>query len=161
MKKIEYTQIGIIHTPFKTPAGTPIQPTGADGVEAKVEVFPEYSEGLADLEGFSHAILVYHFHLSKEFNLRVKPFLDSELRGLFATRAPARPNPVGISVVRLVKVDDAVLYIKDIDVVDKTPLLDIKPYIPEFDIRKVDRTGWIGEKAKKVKRTQDDGRFAK
>jgi len=161
VEKIEYTPIGIIRTPFKTPAGTPIQPTGADGVEAKVEVFPEYSEGLADLEGFSHIILLYLFHLSKEFKLKVKPFLDGELRGLFATRAPARPNPVGISVVRLVRIDGAMLYIKDIDVVDKTPLLDIKPYIPGFDIRKVDSTGWIGEKANKVKKTQDDGRFAK
>jgi len=161
VKKIEYTPIGIIRTPFKTPAGTPIQPTGADGVEAKVEVFPEYSEGLTDLEGFSHIILLYLFHLSKDFKLKVKPFLDGKLRGLFATRAPARPNPVGISVVRLVRIDDAVLYIKDIDVVDQTPLLDIKPYIPEFDIRKVDGTGWIGKKAKKVNKTQDDGRFAK
>ena len=161
MKKIEYTQIGIIHTPFKTPAGTPIQPTGSVGVEAKVEIFPKYCPGLADLEGFSHIILIYLFHMSKEFKLKVKPFLDSELRGLFATRAPARPNPIGISVVRLIKVDDAVLYIKDIDIVDKTPLLDIKPYIPEFDIRKVERTGWIGKKSKEVKKTQDDGRFAK
>ena len=161
MKKIEYTQIGIIHTPFKTPAGTPIQPTGSVGVEAKVEIFPKYCQGLADLEGFSHIILIYLFHLSKEFKLKVKPFLDGELRGLFATRAPARPNPVGISVVRLVRIDGAVLYIKEIDVVDKTPLLDIKPYIPEFDIRKVDSTGWIGEKAKKAKKTHDDGRFAK
>ena len=161
MRKIEYTQIGIIRTPFKTPAGTPIQPTGADDVEAKVKIFPEYCQGLADLEGFSHIILLYLFHLSKEFKLKVKPFLDGELRGLFATRAPARPNPVGISVVRLVRIDGAVLYIKEIDVVDKTPLLDIKPYIPEFDIRKVDSTGWIGEKAKKAKKTHDDGRFAK
>jgi tRNA-Thr(GGU) m(6)t(6)A37 methyltransferase TsaA len=160
VEKIEYTKIGIIRTPFKTPAGTPIQPTGAGGIEAKVEVFPEYSEGLADLEGFSHIILLYLFHLSKGFKLKVKPFLDIELRGLFATRAPARPNPIGISVVRLVRIDDAVLYIKDIDMVDKTPLLDIKPYIPEFDIRKIEGTGWIGEKAKKVKKTQDDGRFA-
>ena len=161
LKKIEYTQIGIIRTPFKTPAGTPIQPTGADGVEARVKIFPEYCQGLADLEGFSHIILLYLFHLSKEFKLKVKPFLDGKLRGLFATRAPARPNPVGISVVRLVRIDGEVLHIKEIDVVDKTPLLDIKPYIPEFDIRKVDSTGWIGEKAKKVKKTQDDGRFAK
>jgi len=161
LKKIEYTQIGIIRTPFKTPAGTPIQPTGAVGVEAKVEVLPEYSEGLSDLEGFSHIILLYLFHLSKDFKLKVKPFLDGELHGLFATRAPARPNPVGISVVRLVRINDEVLHIKDIDVVDQTPLLDIKPYIPGFDIRKVDSTGWMGEKAKKVKKTQDDGRFAK
>ncbi len=161
MKKIEYRQIGIIRTPFKTPSGTPIQPTGAAGVKAKVEIFPEYCQGLADLEGFSHIILLYLFHLSKKFKLKVKPFLDEELRGLFATRAPARPNPVGISVVRLIKVDDAVLYIEDIDVVDKTPLLDIKPYIPEFDIRKVNRTGWMEEKAKTVKEIKDDGRFVK
>ncbi|MCP4374188.1 MAG: tRNA (N6-threonylcarbamoyladenosine(37)-N6)-methyltransferase TrmO [Deltaproteobacteria bacterium] len=161
MKKIEYRQIGIIRTPFKTPSGTPIQPTGAAGVKAKVEIFTEYCQGLADLEGFSHIILLYLFHLSKKFKLKVKPFLDEELRGLFATRAPARPNPVGISVVRLIKVDDAVLYIEDIDVVDKTPLLDIKPYIPEFDIRKVNRTGWMEEKAKTVKEIKDDGRFVK
>ena len=161
MKKIEYTQIGIIHTPFKTPAGTPIQLTGSVGVEAKVEIFPEYCQGLADLEGFSHIILIYIFHLAKEFKLKVKPFLDDELRGLFATRAPARPNPLGISVVRLVRVDDAVIYIKDIDVVDKTPLLDIKPYIPEFDIRKAGRIGWMEEKAKTVKKIKDDGRFAR
>jgi tRNA-Thr(GGU) m(6)t(6)A37 methyltransferase TsaA len=161
LKKIEYTQIGIIHTPFKTPAGTPIQPTGADDVEAKIEIFSEYCQGLADLEGFSHIILLYLFHLSKGFKLKVKPFLDVKLRGLFATRAPARPNPVGISVVRLIRIDGSVLYVKEIDVVDKTPLLDIKPYIPEFDIREVDSTGWIEEKAKEVKKTQDDGRFAK
>ncbi len=161
MKKIEYRQIGIIRTPFKTPSGTPIQPTGAAGVKAKVEIFPEYCQGLADLEGFSHIILLYLFHLSKKFKLKVKPFLDEELRGLFATRAPARPNPVGISVVRLIKVDDAVLYIEDIDVVDKTPLLDIKPYVPEFDIRKGNRTGWMEEKAKTVKEIKDDGRFVK
>jgi tRNA (adenine37-N6)-methyltransferase len=161
VEKIEYKQIGIIRTPFKTPAGTPIQPTGAGGVEAKVEVFSEYSEGLADLEGFSHIILLYLFHLSREFKLKVKPFLDDKLRGLFATRAPARPNPLGISVVRLIRINNAVLHIKNIDVVDKTPLLDIKPYIPEFDIRIADATGWIGEKAKKINKTQDDGRFAK
>jgi len=159
--KIEYTPIGIIHTPYKTPAGTPIQPTGAGGVEAKVEVFSEYADGLTDLKGFSHIILLYLFHLSKEFKLKVKPFLDDQLRGLFATRAPARPNPLGMSVVRLVRIDDTVLYIKDIDVVDQTPLLDIKPYIPAFDIRKVDATGWMGEKVKKLNKTKDDGRFVK
>ena len=161
MKKIEYTQIGIIHTPFKTPVGTPIQPTGSVGVEAKVEIFPEYCQGLVDLEGFSHIILIYLFHLAKEFKLKVKPFLDDDVRGLFATRAPARPNPLGISVVRLVRVDKAVLCIKDVDVVDKTPLLDIKPYIPEFDIRKASHTGWMEEKAKTVKKIKADGRFAR
>ena len=96
----------------------------------KLEIFPEYCQGLADLEGFSHIILIYLFHLSKEFKLKVKPFLDGELRGLFATRALARPNPVGISVVRLIRVDDAVLYIKDIDIVDKTPLLGYQALYP-------------------------------
>ncbi|MDY6792895.1 MAG: tRNA (N6-threonylcarbamoyladenosine(37)-N6)-methyltransferase TrmO [Thermodesulfobacteriota bacterium] len=160
MKKIEYTPIGRIRTPFKTPAGTPIQPAGSGGMKAEVEVFSEYAEGLADLEGFSHIILIYLFHLAKEYKLKVKPFLDNQLHGLFATRAPARPNPIGVSVVRLVRINDAVLHIEDIDVVDQTPLLDIKPYIPEFDIRKADRIGWIEKKANKVKNTQDDGRFA-
>ena len=109
------------------------------------------------MHGFAKILISSHVKKA----IKVKPFLDGELRGLFATRAPARPNPVGISVVRLVGIDDAVLYIKDIDVVDETPLLDIKPYVPGFDIREVDKTGWIGEKAKKVKKTQDDGRFAK
>lgn len=159
MNKIEYHPIGVIHSPFQTPEGTPIQTSGAVGVEAEIEVYPEFADGLEDLAGFSHIILLYHFHLAKKFSLRVKPYLDDVLHGLFATRAPARPNPIGISVVRLMKIEDRTLHVKDIDVVDKTPLLDIKPYVPEFDVKEVDEIGWLESKSKKVKKASDDGRF--
>jgi tRNA-Thr(GGU) m(6)t(6)A37 methyltransferase TsaA len=127
MKKIQYRPIGIIHSPYITPIGTPIQPTGARGTKGEVEIYPEFVDGLDDLDGFSHVILIYHFHLSKQFSLKVKPFLDDEMHGLFATRAPARPNPIGISVVRLSGIDNGKLHVRDIDVVDQTPLLDLKP----------------------------------
>jgi tRNA-Thr(GGU) m(6)t(6)A37 methyltransferase TsaA len=159
MEKIEYRPIGIIHSPYKTPEGTPIQPTHAQGLEAKVEVFPEYADGLDDLAGFSHIYLLYHFHLSKKFSLKVKPFLDDEVHGLFATRAPSRPNSIGLSIVRLTGIKENILRVLNIDVLDGTPLLDVKPYIPEFDVRKVDKIGWIEEKIQKLDETEDDGRF--
>jgi len=161
MKIIEYRPIGIIHSPHKTPQGSPIQPTAAKGIEGKIEVFPEFAEGLEDLAGFSHIFIIYHCHLSKAYSLRVKPFLDDNQRGLFATRAPARPNPIGISVVRLVKIDGQNMHIQDIDVVDGTPLLDIKPYVPAFDVHTVEKLGWIGEKTGKTKHVVDDGRFTR
>ena len=148
MHKIAYSPIGIIHSPFKKPEGTPIQPSAAKGVRGEVDLFPEFAEGLEDLAGFSHIILLYHFHLSKKYHLKVKPFLDDEYRGLFATRAPARPNAIGLSVVRLTKIDEAKLHIEDVDIVDTTPLLDIKPYVPEFDVRSVARVGWLEKKTK-------------
>lgn len=159
MHKIEYSPIGIIHSPFKSPEGTPIQPSAAKGVRGEVDVYSEFAEGLEDLAGFSHIILLYHFHLSKKYNLKVKPFLDDEHHGLFATRAPARPNPIGLSVVRLTKIDNATLHVQDIDIIDKTPLLDIKPYVPEFDVRAVDKIGWLEKKTKEIKKAADDGRF--
>jgi tRNA-Thr(GGU) m(6)t(6)A37 methyltransferase TsaA len=161
VKSIEFRQIGIIHSPFKSPEGTPIQPSGAMGVEGKVEVFPDYQEGLADLAGFSHIFLIYHFHLAKKTALNVKPFLDDQTHGVFATRAPTRPNPIGLSVVKLIRIDNGNLYIQDIDVVDKTPLLDIKPYVPDFDVRKVDKIGWLQSKSKKITKTSADGRFTR
>ena len=159
MDKINYRPIGIIHSPFRGLEGTPIQPIGGVGVEAEVEVFPEYADGLQDLEGFSHIILLYHCHLSKTYRLKVKPFLDDVERGLFATRAPARPNPIGLSVVRLIRIERATLSVQDIDIIDKTPLLDIKPFVPDFDVPKVARTGWLGKKAANAKKMADDGRF--
>jgi tRNA (adenine37-N6)-methyltransferase len=161
MKVAEFTYrpIGIIHSPFKSRIGAPIQPIGAIGIRATVEIFPEYVEGLQDLEGFSHILLLYHFHLSKDFHLKVKPFLDDVKRGLFATRAPARPNPIGVSVVRLVQIEGATLSIQDIDIIDRTPLLDIKPFVPDFDNRKVERLGWLAKKAANAKKKSDDGRF--
>ena len=160
MTLIEYHPIGIIHSPFKTPEGTPIQPTGAKDVEGSIEIFPEYTAGLDDLTGFSHIFLIYHFHLSKKFSLKVTPFLDNRQRGLFATRAPSRPNPIGLSVVRLVDITDGTLMVKDIDAVNGTPLLDVKPYVPEFDVRKVDQIGWIGQRTREIEGAVDDGRFS-
>ncbi len=119
----------------------PVQPTGAKGIAGTIEIKPEYIDGLKDIEGFSHIILIYHFHLSKGYSLKVKPFLDENLRGIFATRAPKRPNPLGISVVKLIKVKNNILQIEDVDIVDGTPLLDIKPYVPDFDIHEVEKIG--------------------
>ncbi len=159
MKKIVYQPIGTIHSPFQTVQGMPIQPAGAKGVQGTIEINPEYVDGLQDLKGFSHIILIYHFHLSRHYSLKVKPFLDDKPRGVFATRAPKRPNPIGISVVRLVRVKDAILHIEDIDIVDGTPLLDIKPYVLEFDVHGVYQTGWLSKKVKRVDEVKADKRF--
>ena len=161
MNEIKYKPIGVIHSPFKVPKGTPIQPVGAKGIDGTVEVFPEYTEGLKDIEGFSHIILIYHFHLSKKVLLNVKPYMDNEVHGVFAMRGPSRPNPIGISIVRLVKIEDYILHIQDVDIVDGTPLLDIKPYVPKFDIRKVEKVGWLEKNVHKLSATKDDGRFMK
>ncbi len=146
-EEIVYKPIGIIHTPFKGIDGTPHQPTAGKNVEGVIEIQPDYAEGLSDLEGFSHIILIYHFHLSVDYSLKIKPFRHDHIRGVFATRSPRRPNPIGMSIVRLVKIDREKIYIKDIDVVDGTPLLDIKPYIPD-DNRRALRIGWLSERGK-------------
>jgi tRNA-Thr(GGU) m(6)t(6)A37 methyltransferase TsaA len=160
MREIKYKPIGVIHSPFKRVEGMPIQPPGALGVRGTVEVFEEYSAGLKDIGGFSHIILIYHFHLSKGFSLEAKPFMDDEVRGVFSMRGPARPNPIGISAVRLVEVEGCTLHIEDIDVVDGTPLLDIKPYVPDFDGPQAERIGWLSEKSRHVRQIRSDRRFA-
>ncbi len=160
MKTITYKPIGIIRTPFKEPKGTPIQASEGCGVKGTVEIFPEYSEGLKDLEDFSHVILIYHFHMSKTARLLVKPFLDEKQHGIFAIRGPSRPNPIGLSVVRLEKIEKNVLHIQDIDIVDETPLLDVKPYVPAFDQREGSKIGWLKEKLGKLPHSRDDGRFS-
>ena len=156
---MELKPIGIIHTPFTEPEGMPIQPKGAIGIRGTIELFDEYHEGLKDLDGFSHIILLYHFHRSHGFSLQVVPFMDSELRGLFATRAPRRPNPIGISVVQLDKIENGVLHIQNVDIMDGTPLLDIKPYVPEFDSPQNIRTGWLEQARKTVSGRKSDDRF--
>jgi tRNA-Thr(GGU) m(6)t(6)A37 methyltransferase TsaA len=156
---IELKPIGIIHTPFTKLEGMPIQPKGAVGIRGTIELFDEYHAGLKDLDGFSHIILLYHFHRSHGFKLQVVPFMDSELRGLFATRAPKRPNPIGISVVQLDKIENDVLHIQNVDIIDGTPLLDIKPYVPEFDNPQNIRTGWVGQARKTVSSRKSDDRF--
>ncbi|MFH1319415.1 MAG: tRNA (N6-threonylcarbamoyladenosine(37)-N6)-methyltransferase TrmO [Bacteroidota bacterium] len=155
---IKYNPIGIINTPFTKLEGMPIQPAGAKGVKGTVELKPEYIKGLKDIEGFSYIILIYHFHLSKDFSLEVIPFLDDKPHGLFTTRAPNRPNPIGISTVRLVKVAKNKLYIEDVDIINGTPLLDIKPFIPGFDSRSYGRTGWLTEE-KNFSEIRSDKRF--
>lgn len=161
MTEFRYKPIGVIHSPFKEPEGTPIQPAGAGGIGGKVKVFPQYAEGLKDLEGFSHIILIYHFHLAKESVLIQKPYMDTEPHGVFAIRSPSRPNPIGFSIVRLVGIEGNTLDIQDLDILDGTPLLDIKPYVPEFDARKAEKIGWLEKKIHKIQASRDDGRFAK
>ena len=135
--------IGVIHSPFREPAGTPIQAAMAEGVEGRVEVFPEYAAGLKDLDGFDRIWLVYQFDRAPPPRLVVTPFLDDVPRGVFATRAPCRPNPIGLSAVRLERIEAGVLYVRDVDILDGTPLLDIKPYVPRFDHFEVRRCGWL------------------
>jgi tRNA-Thr(GGU) m(6)t(6)A37 methyltransferase TsaA len=159
MKKITYTPIGVIHSPFKKPSQMPIQAAGAAGIEGTVEIFPDCAEGLRDLEGFSHIILIYHFHMVNSYSLTVKPFLDENMRGVFATRAPTRPNPIGTSTVRLVKVEGNVLHVDNVDIVDGTPLLDIKPYVPDFDAPSAGSIGWLTGKTKAMQVKKSDRRF--
>jgi tRNA-Thr(GGU) m(6)t(6)A37 methyltransferase TsaA len=158
---IVYRPIGIIHTPFRQPEGTPIQPVGGTNAEGWIEIFPEFTEGLSDLDGFSHLILLYHCNQAKPFRLMVAPFLDDgQEHGVFATRSPSRPNPIGLSVVRLTEVAENRLHIRDLDILDRTPLLDLKPYVPSFDIRENTRIGWLTERHADAGEKRDDGRFS-
>ena len=156
---IQFKAIGRIHTPFDTIAGMPIQPTGAAGIRGTVELCAAYAEGLKDLKGFSHIILLYHFHKSGQPKLIVEPFLDKTPRGVFATRAPSRPNAIGLSIVKLIEIKGRRLTVENIDVLDGTPLLDIKPYVPEFDHHPADRTGWLARAQGAVKNYKSDQRF--
>jgi len=159
MEEIRYRSIGVIRTPFASPRGVPIQPAAAKGVVGRVELDPGLADGLKDLDGFSHVILIYHFDRAKPAALRVKPFLDSMERGVFATRSPARPNAIGISVVRLLAIEKNILFVENVDIVDGTPLLDIKPYVPRFDGAEDVRIGWLEDNVGKLEATRDDGRF--
>jgi len=159
MMEMLFTPIGIIHTPFKQTSDMPIQPSGAKGSKGTIKLKPEFAAGLKDLEGFSHIILLYHFHKSKKYTLEVLPFLDSQKRGLFATRAPNRPNPIGLSVVKLLKIESNILHVENVDILDNTPLMDIKPYVPEFDQPASVRTGWLENKKGKVTFKKSDDRF--
>ena len=160
MNPVQYVPIGVVHSPLKDPVGAPIQSVSARRLRGTVEVFGPYAGGLRDLAGFSHLILLYHFHLArKRAPLVVKPFLDDIEHGVFSTRAPARPNPIGISTVRLERIDGATLHVRDLDIVDGTPLLDIKPYVPAFDSRSVRRIGWYAGRISRLHDVRADGRF--
>ncbi|MCG8332923.1 MAG: tRNA (N6-threonylcarbamoyladenosine(37)-N6)-methyltransferase TrmO [Proteobacteria bacterium] len=153
------TPIGTIHTPFKTIENMPIQPRGAVGIKGQIELYPEFVEGLKDLDGFSHAILLYHFHKVEGFELLPVPFLDTEQRGVFATRSPKRPNAIGLSIIKIMRVDNSIVHIEHVDMLDKTPLLDIKPYVPEFDHYGDVRAGWFENTKGDVETKRSDERF--
>lgn len=144
--KICYQPIGLIRTPHSEISGMPVQAGGASETEGRIELDPALKQGLADLEGFSHMILIYDFHLIKHHQLMVVPFLDDKSHGIFATRAPGRPNAIGISTVKLKHIEDNLLFFEGADMLDGTPLLDIKPFIPLFDNRTEVRSGWFDEK---------------
>lgn len=156
---ISLKPIGIIETPFNDLKGMPIQPSGAADIVGTIVIDKEYEKGLNDLEGFSHIILLYHFHQSKGYNLMIKPFMDDQKRGLFSTRAPRRPNPVGLSIVELIKRDGNKITVKGIDVLNGTPVIDIKPYVPKFDTRKVTAVGWLETNQEKSVFMKSDDRF--
>jgi len=157
--RITYRPIGVIHSPFTDLKDMPIQPTGEASAPGIAEVLPEYAEGLKDVEGFSHLILLYHLHEVRRQDLTVRPSLGSEPRGVFATRAPTRPNPIGLSVVKLLRREGTKLHLAKVDVLDGTPLLDIKPYVPEFDESKDVRIGWLEDAIGNVRSAKSDDRF--
>lgn len=161
MHNITYHPIGIVHSPFKSPEGTPIQPVAAKGTEAIIEIFPQFSEGLTDLEHFSHIYILFDLHLAQKKELMVVPFLDNKPHGIFATRSPGRPNSIGISVVILDRIENNKLHVKNIDILDGSPVLDIKPYIPQFDVFENVESGWFPKNKETIENKIDDGRFCK
>jgi tRNA-Thr(GGU) m(6)t(6)A37 methyltransferase TsaA len=151
--------IGVIRTPFTQLDGMPIQPGGAAGVEGELIVEAEYGEGLSDLAGFSHLYLIYLFHEARRTQLKVVPFMDETARGVFATRSPLRPNHIGLSIVEMVSVEGCRVRVKNIDILDNTPLIDIKPYIAAFDSVEQSRSGWMDKDRTEVQAKRSDDRF--
>jgi tRNA-Thr(GGU) m(6)t(6)A37 methyltransferase TsaA len=158
--EICFRPIGVINTPHTDLSKMPIQPVYAGGIRGTVTVYTEYTEGLKDLDGFSHIYLLYWFHQVKDMKLTVTPYLDDSERGVFATRAPGRPNPIGLSLVKVLSIEKNVIYIEDVDMLDGTPLLDIKPFAPRFESREQVRSGWldtVDERTARIRgRRQDD-----
>jgi tRNA-Thr(GGU) m(6)t(6)A37 methyltransferase TsaA len=162
MDTISYTPIGVIRTPHTAIAGMPVQNVGAEDIQGTIELAPEYAAGLRDLEGFSHLILLFHMHEMQGFALSVRSFIEGPNgpeRGLFATRSPKRPNPIGFTVVRLIAIAGATLTVSGVDMLDGTPVLDIKPYIPAFDARDAERIGWYANVVDGAANIRADDRF--
>ena len=159
MDRIIFDPIGRVYSPFTDLAGMPIQPSGARDIEGHIELREGLEEGLCDLDGFSHAYIFYHFHKNEGYSLKVTPFMDNEPRGVFSTRAPRRPSMLGVSVVEIVKVEGNKMYIKGVDVLNGTPLLDIKPYVEKFDAISGTRSGWLTGNAEKSETLRADDRF--
>lgn len=159
--EIVFQPIGTIHSLFKEMQGMPIQGALLPECQGTIEIDPEYAEGLKDIEGFSHLIVLYHFHRASGYDLVARPFLDKQVHGIFTIRGPRRPNPIGITVVRLLKKVENILYIGGVDMVDGTPVLDIKPYFPDVDAHPDAKTGWMGNKLnQKGKQIISDDRFS-
>jgi len=159
MDPITFTPIGIIHSPFTSTVGMPVQSVGATGTPGTIELDSGLEDGLMDLQTFSHLILVTHLHLVNGFGLQVVPFLDDRRHGIFATRSPRRPNPIGLSIVRLIGITGSTLQIEDVDVVDGTPLLDIKPFVPAIDNRETLEIGWFADRLDRLPTARADNRF--
>jgi len=141
-KTYAFSPIGIVHSRHTKPEETPIQPVFAADCKGQIEVFPEFEEGLMDVERYSHLYLLYYLHKAGEVRLLAKPFLQNQLHGIFSTRATARPNYIGLSIVKLVRREKNILYVEGVDILDGTPLLDIKPYLARFDRVDTQRNGW-------------------
>lgn len=157
--KIIFESIGVIHSPFAELENMPIQPSGSLDVEGTIEIYPKFSQGLQDLDGFSHMYAIYYFHKVKNWKPIVTPFLDDQERGLFSTRAPKRPNPIGISLMEIIGIDNNIIKVQNIDILDDTPLLDIKPYVPQFEPAENIRIGWLSDKIRNVENKKSDKRF--
>jgi len=151
--------IGTIHTPFRRIEDMPVQPSGGAGVIGTVVLEAGLRDGLDDLVGFSHVYLIYRFHRAQRVELRVVPFLDTRPRGVFATRSPLRPNHIGLSIVELIGIEGTTLTVRNIDILDGTPLLDIKPYVERFDRVEASRSGWMSASAETVAACRSDRRF--
>ncbi|HEX2935224.1 MAG TPA: tRNA (N6-threonylcarbamoyladenosine(37)-N6)-methyltransferase TrmO [Bacteroidales bacterium] len=160
MESIIINPIGVIRTPHTDIKNKPIQPIAAEGIKGYIELLPEYAAGLKDLEGFSHITLVYRFHKIVGFELEVIPFMDTEKRGIFSCKAPKRPNAIGISTVKLIAIEANIIHIEQVDMLDGTPLIDIKPFYPRYDNRENVTIGWL-EKNKDIplEKLRADERF--
>jgi tRNA-Thr(GGU) m(6)t(6)A37 methyltransferase TsaA len=156
---VVYRPIGVARTLYSTPAGMPLQSVAALDEPGSIELDPELAPGLRDLDGFSHLFVVSHLHRSSPGDLVVVPFLDQTPRGVFATRSPKHPNPIGLSIVRLLGVDGATLHVAGLDLLDGTPVLDVKPYVPAFDRIDAERVGWFEGRADEVHARRADDRF--
>ncbi len=159
MEPVTFFPVGVVHSPHKELAGMPVQPPSAAGIAGEIEIFPEYAEGLLDIEGFSRIMVFYHLHRSAGPLLSAIPFLDTVPHGVFASRIPRRPNSLGFSVVRLLSRDRNILKIADVDILDGTPVLDIKPYVPEFDSYPNESSGWFAGKLDDMSSKRSDDRF--
>ena len=158
MKAVSYQPIGIIHSPFKENVGVPRQAVGASDINGTIEIFDEFSAGLKDLDGFSHIVVIFHLHMVKRPSLKAYPPWDGREHGVFATRSPYRPNPIGVSVVSLESVDKNILHISGIDMADGSPVLDIKPYVPDLNPTKNVRIGWLTDNVEGMNKSKSGDR---